>query len=137
MKIAIVVSEFNSPITEKMLESALRHAEKIGVEISHVVKVPGSYDMPIAVKRLLSRDDVDAVVTLGAIIKGETRHDEVIAHALAHTLHELSITYDKPVALGVAGPGLSWEQAEARIDEYATRALNAAIKMVNVLNIYR
>jgi 6,7-dimethyl-8-ribityllumazine synthase len=68
--LAIVVSEFNSEITFKMLEGARDHAANVSAEVSYILYVPGSFDMPLAVERLLRKKNVDAVVTLGAVIKG-------------------------------------------------------------------
>ncbi len=132
VKLAIVVAEFNSQITERMLKAALHHSSELGVSVTYVCKVPGSYDMPLAIQTLLERDDVNAVVTLGAIVKGQTKHDEVIAQALANKTADLSLRFKKPVTLGVAGPGMSWEQAEARIDDYASRSVASAVKMVEL-----
>ncbi|MGY5142266.1 MAG: 6,7-dimethyl-8-ribityllumazine synthase, partial [Nitrosopumilus sp.] len=95
--------------------------------------VPGAYDMPIIVDALLQRKDVDAVVTLGAIIKGQTKHDEVISHAAAKTLTELSIKYQKPVSLGISGPGMQERHAYARIRPVAERAVEAVLKISNQL----
>ncbi|MBI4177712.1 MAG: 6,7-dimethyl-8-ribityllumazine synthase [Candidatus Aenigmarchaeota archaeon] len=133
MNIGIVTGEFNSGITSVMERHAAEEAEKLGVNIVKAVKVPGSFDMPIAVKRLLMRNDVDAVITLGAIIKGDTKHDEVIGQAVAGALASLSAEFGKPVTLGIIGPGATWEQAEKRAEEYAERALTAAIKLVEVI----
>ncbi len=89
MKIAFVVSEFNSEVTTPMEQRARRHAESLGVEVARVVKVPGVYDMAPVVKALLQRKEIDGVVMIGAVIKGETNHDEVIAHAIARAGIEL------------------------------------------------
>jgi 6,7-dimethyl-8-ribityllumazine synthase len=72
VKIAMVVSEFNFDVTSAMEERARRHAAFLGVEVSHVVHVPGVFDMGLAVKKLLRRKDVDAVVIIGTVIKGDT-----------------------------------------------------------------
>ena len=129
VKLGIVVAEFNYDITYLMLQKAIEHAEFLGAEVSYVIKVPGSYDIPIAVKTLLEREDVDAVVTLGAVIQGETKHDEIVAHNAARKLIDLSIEYGKPVTLGIIGPGASRAQAAERIEEYSRRAVEAAIKL--------
>ena len=83
MKIAMVVSEFNFDVTSAMEERARRHAAFLGVEVSHVVHVPGVFDMGPAIKKLLRRKDVDAVVIVGTVIKGDTEHDEIVAQAAA------------------------------------------------------
>lgn len=130
IKLAIVVAEFNREITDKMLKQALKQSSELQALTTYVCKVPGSYDMPIMIQSLLEKDDVDAVVTLGAIVRGETKHDEVIAQALAAKIIELSLQYRKPVALGVTGPGMTLQQAKARINEYANRSVDSAVKMV-------
>jgi 6,7-dimethyl-8-ribityllumazine synthase len=130
IKLAIVVAEFNSQITEKMLKRSLEYSAELKVSVTYVCKVPGSYDMPLIIQTLLEKDDVDAVVTLGAIVRGETKHDEVIAYALTSKMADLSLRYRKPVTLGVTGPGITWEQAEARITDYAHRSVASAVKMV-------
>ncbi len=131
VRLGIVVSEFNYDITYLMLQKALSHADFLGAEVKVVVKVPGSFDMPLAVKKLLSRNDIDGVVTLGAVVQGETKHDEVVAHQVARRIMDLSLEYDKPVTLGIIGPGASRMQALERVEEYARRAVEAAVKLVN------
>lgn len=129
VKLAIVVAEFNYDITEMMLRKAISHAEFLGAEVRYVFRVPGVFDAPYAVAELIRRDDVDAVAVIGAVIKGETRHDELVAHQAARKMLDLGIEHGKPVALGVIGPGATRMQAQARIEEYARRAIEAAIKM--------
>ncbi len=133
VNLAIVVAEFNYDITSLMLQKAKSHAEFLGANVTKVVFVPGTYDMPLMVKKLLERKDVDAVVCLGAVIKGETKHDEVVATQTARKLMDLSVEMGKPVTLGIIGPGATHEQAVERIDEYATRAVEAAVKLVERL----
>ena len=128
-RLGIVVAQFNPEITDKMLKEAVKHASEANANITYVYKVPGSFDMPLAIQILLQKNDVDAVVTLGAIVRGETKHDEVIAHALAAKILDLSAQYNKAVSLGVAGPGMTWHQAKARTKEYADRSVDAAIAM--------
>lgn len=129
MNIAIVVSEFNGEVTSKMLEVALEKARSLKMTISHTCKVPGVFDMPIVIDALLKKKEVDAVVTLGAVIKGQTKHDELISGVTAKTLTELSLKYQKPVLLGITGPGMNERQAHQRIRPVAERAVEAAKKM--------
>ncbi len=133
VKLGIVVSEFNYDITYLMLQKALNHAEFLGAKVVVVVKVPGAYDIPIAVKALLERHDVDAVVTLGAVIQGETKHDEIVASQASRKIVDLSLEYGKPVTLGIIGPGASRMQALERVEEYARRAVEAAVKLARRL----
>lgn len=133
VRIAIVVAEFNYDITYLMLQKALNHANFLGVKVAYVVKVPGSFEIPLAVGKLLERGDVDGVVTLGAVIQGETKHDEVVAHQAARKIMDLAVQYGKPVGLGIIGPGASRMQALERVDDYARRAVEAVVKMVRRL----
>jgi 6,7-dimethyl-8-ribityllumazine synthase len=132
IRVAVVVAEFNSEITKKMLAQALKRLSDLRIATTYVCKVPGSFDMPLIIQTLLGKEDVDAVVALGAIVKGETGHDKIIASALARQLSELSVRHAKPVALGVSGPSMTWEQAVARAEEYANRSVDSAVKMVRV-----
>lgn len=128
--LAIVVSEFNSEITFKMLEGARAHAANVSAEVRYVLYVPGTFDMPLAVDRLLRKKNVHAVVTLGAVIKGDTRHDDIVAENAARLISDLSLKYGKPVTLCIAGPGMTIEQGRARAKLVPTRAVNAAVNMV-------
>lgn len=130
VRLGIVVAEFNYDITYLMLQKALNHAKFLGAEVRYVIKVPGTFEIPLAVKKLLSKDDVDAVVTLGAVIQGETKHDEVVAHQAARKIMDLGLEYGKPVTLGIIGPGASRMQALERVEDYARRAVEAAVKLV-------
>lgn len=130
IRIAIVVSEFNNLITYRMLEEAREHAAKIDVKVKCILYVPGSFDIPLAVERLLKKRDIDAIVTLGAVIKGDTRHDDIVAENAARLIADLSLKYSKPVTLGITGPGMTVEQAKERSALVPARAVNAAVNMV-------
>ena len=137
MNIAIVVTEFNNKVTSRMLEVAKEKAKLLKLNIKHTCKVPGAFDMPLVVDTLLQKKDVDAVVTLGAIIKGQTKHDEVIAHSTAQSLIQLSLKYQKPVSLGISGPGMQERHAYARIRPVAERAVEAVVKISSELSKIR
>jgi len=132
IKLGFVVSEFNRDITFQMEILGREHAEFLGATVYRTMYTPGTFDMPLAVKKLLSDGEVDAVVTLGCIIEGSTEHDEVIASQLTRKIMDLSLEYNKPVALGVSGPGMTRLEAQERVD-YAKRAVEAAVKMVKRL----
>ncbi|MFH1751162.1 MAG: 6,7-dimethyl-8-ribityllumazine synthase [Candidatus Micrarchaeota archaeon] len=130
MKIAIVTAEFNSEITLAMEAIAQRTVKLLGGTTLPPERVPGCFEIPLAVKKQLSKKDVDGVITLGAIIKGGTGHDELIASAIAPALLSLSLAYNKPVAIGILGPKITWRQAKSRASGYAKRAAQAAVKMI-------
>src|SRR4030042_308195 len=116
MRIGIVCSEFNCDITQMMLERAKEHARFLDVEVAKVVMTPGVYDIPLAVKRLVKDKSIDGVVTIGAVIEGETEHDQVIIGQAARKITDLAVEYEKPIGLGISGPGMSRLQAEDRIE---------------------
>jgi len=128
VNIALVASEFNAPIPEKMLAAARGRADALGVKVVAVVRVPGTWEIPLAAKAALARKDVDAVVAIGALVQGETGHDALIGDAVARALMELMLASGKPIGLGITGPGMTWEQAEERV-ENAVRAVDAAVRM--------
>jgi 6,7-dimethyl-8-ribityllumazine synthase len=131
--LGIAASEFNFEIVSPMLEFAKRHAEFLGAQIVAEVVVPGVYEIPLAAKKLAERRDIDAVVTLGAVIEGETEHDEIIMQHATRKLIDLAVQYGKPVTLGISGPGMTRMQALERVNEYARRAVEAAVKTVKRL----
>jgi len=126
-----VVAEFNQKITSRMHDVALETAKKLDIEIIHTSHVPGIFDMPLIIDKLLQRSDIDAVVTLGAVIKGQTKHDEIIAHSTARNIAKLSIKHQKPVSLGISGPGMQVRQAYARIRPVSENAVSAVFKVYN------
>ncbi|UCF50228.1 MAG: 6,7-dimethyl-8-ribityllumazine synthase [Thermoplasmatales archaeon] len=128
IRIGAVVSEFNYDITMVMLERAKEHAYFLGAEITQTVKVPGVFDMGLAIKKLLQRKDIDAVVAIGAVIEGETEHDDIVIQHASRKIADLSVEYDKPVGLGISGPGMTRLQAEERI-ERAKNAVEAVVKL--------
>jgi 6,7-dimethyl-8-ribityllumazine synthase len=128
MMIGAVVSEFNYDITMMMLERAKEHAQFLGAEIVKIVKVPGVFDMGLAIKKMLEKKEIDAVVAIGAVIEGETEHDDIVIQHASRKIADLAIDYDKPVGLGISGPGMSRLQAQARI-ERAKSAVEAVVKL--------
>ena len=93
-----------------------------------IIKVPGVFDMPLAVKKLLEEQDIDAVVTIGAVIEGETEHDDVVIQHTARKITDLAVEYNKPVGLGITGPGMTRLQASTRIDR-AKAAVESVVKL--------
>ena len=131
VRIGVVVSEFNREITFAMLDNAKKQAKKMDAIISYVCFVPGSYDMPIMVQELLKKKDVDAAVTLGAVIKGETTHDEIVAENAARLIADLSVKHGKPVALGITGPNMTFKEAKDRSEIVPIRAVISAVNLAN------
>jgi 6,7-dimethyl-8-ribityllumazine synthase len=128
IKLGFVVSEFNRDLTYMMEIEGREHAEFLGAEVAETLYVPGAYDMPLAIQKMLGDGNVDAVVTIGCVIEGATQHDEIVVQHAARKIIDLSLQYNKPVTLGISGPGMTRLEAHQRID-YAKRAVESAVKL--------
>jgi 6,7-dimethyl-8-ribityllumazine synthase len=134
VQLGLVVAHFEkaASVTDQMAENARERAAKHDAEIVAEVDVPGSYDTPLAADRLARREDIDAVAVIGAIVTGDTDHDQVIGHAAAQGLTDVSLDRDTPVTMGITGPGMSYDEALARV-EYGATAVESAIELVSEL----
>jgi 6,7-dimethyl-8-ribityllumazine synthase len=132
MRLAIVAAEFNREVTDLMVEKALARAKERGIRVTSVVRVPGTFELPLAVQQILARSDVDAAVAIGAVIQGETHHDEALMAAVPPALLGVGLHAGKPIGFGITGPGMTDEQALARVDKGAD-AVDAALSMYELL----
>jgi 6,7-dimethyl-8-ribityllumazine synthase len=132
IKLGFVVAEFNRDITYMMEIEGREHATFLGAQVTECIYVPGAYDMPLAIKKMLQAGKVDAVVTIGCVIEGATQHDDIVVQHAARKIIDLSLEIGKPVTLGISGPGMTRLEANERID-YAKRAVESAIKLVQRL----
>lgn len=131
IKLGIVVSEFHKTLSNEMLEAAIEECKNFDCD-TEIIKVPGTFEIPLAVKKLLEDKSIDGIVTLGYVEKGETFHDRVVAENASSKIMELSLQYNKPVTLGIITLA-NKEQAEKRKIDYAKRAVKAAVEMVKLL----
>ncbi|MSQ35447.1 MAG: 6,7-dimethyl-8-ribityllumazine synthase [Dehalococcoidia bacterium] len=131
LRVGIAVARFNKYVTGQMLEIALDRLGSLGVNPSDITVVwtPGSFELPLAAKRLAESPGTDAVITLGAVIKGETAHFEHIANAASLGIARVAEDTGKPVIFGVLTT-FSSEQAVARIG-HARGYADAAVEMAN------
>ena len=132
MNLAIVTADFNSKITSKMESIAKKQAIKLGAAIKQVIHVPGAFEIPFALKKILKNPEIEGVITLGAVIKGDTDHDQIVANNAAEQILKLSLECEKPVSLGIIGPNVTRAKAEEKLESYAKRAAEAVIKMLNI-----
>ena len=130
MKVGIVVGEFHKEIASGMVESAKKKCLELGAECE-VVWVPGTYETPLAVRKLLRRDDIDCAAVLGYIERGETLHGKQMGQTVSLILKQLELELSKPIGMGLIGPGATEEQARKRLG-YGARAVNAAIRMCSL-----
>ena len=129
MKIAAVCGSFHKEEIQRMLEYAENEANINGAQISKIIWVPGSMEVPLALDRLLKDSEVDAAIALGIIERGETQHGLVMGQAVTRSVIELQIKYDKSIGLGIIGPGAEKHHIEPRVEPHARSAVNAVIKM--------
>lgn len=138
MKFALVVSRFNSFITERLLEGALDCLRRKGVteESLTLVRVPGAWEVPLVAKRLAQSRAHDAVICLGAVIRGSTPHFDYVAAEASKGIAQASLETGVPISFGI----LTTDTLEQAIERAGSKAGNkgfaaaeAAIEMVNLL----
>src|SRR4029453_3086704 len=138
-RFAIVVSRYNEHITGKLLSGAVETLRAAGVndEAIDVVWVPGAWEIPLVVQRLAQADNYAAVLCLGAVIKGETTHDEHINRQVSLSLGEIALQADLPVLFGVlpCNPvGQAINRAGGNVGNKGIECAEAALQMVRLLN---
>lgn len=131
--IAIILGSFHKNQVEEMLDEAKKTAATIGLNIIEEVWVPGSYEKPLILKGLLSREDVAGAVVLGIIEKGETKHGLVMAQVVMGKILDLELEYMKPVGIGILGPEIFPEQISNRLRPYARDAIKATKIMLDIM----
>lgn len=134
----LVVSQFNSLVTERLQSGALDTLCRHGVsqEAIDVVLVPGAYDIPLFAKKLASSGRYDALICLGAVIKGETPHFDYIAAAMTQGIKEIMLVHGLPISFGVLTTNSveqALDRAGAKLGNKGAEAAAAAIEMVNTL----
>jgi 6,7-dimethyl-8-ribityllumazine synthase len=137
-RFAVVVSRFNEGITQRLTEGALDALTRHGTafEDVDVLWVPGAWELPFAARRALAADRYDAVIALGAVIRGDTPHFEFVAGEAARGLAQASWDYDLPVALGVLTCD-TMEQAEARAGgEHGNKGWDAALAAMEMADLF-
>jgi 6,7-dimethyl-8-ribityllumazine synthase len=139
LKIGLVVSRFNSFLTDKLLDGALDALKKLGAEDADisVYKVPGSFEMPFAVKKLAASGRVDGIVCLGALIRGETPHFDFLAAEVTKGLSHIALETGIPVTMGV----LTVDSMEQGIERSGAKSGNkgwdAVCSLVEMLNLVK
>lgn len=135
-RFGLVVAEWNKEITDSLCRGAYDTLIKHGAlpQNIHRNTVPGSYELPLAAQFLASSNEIDAVICLGVVIKGETKHDDYINHAVAQGLIQVSLKFNKPVIFGVLTTN-TLEQAQARSGgDYGNKGVEAAVAAIQMLS---
>lgn len=138
-RFAIVVSRFNSFITDRLLEGALDALKRHGADEKKidVYRVPGSFEIPLAAKLLAKKNDIDAIICLGAVIKGATPHFHYVASEVTKGIAQSSLDLEKPISFGI----ITSDSIEQAIERAGTKSGNkgydAAMSAVEMVNLIR
>jgi 6,7-dimethyl-8-ribityllumazine synthase len=139
MMIGLVVSEWNQEITRALLKGAEKTLQECGVKKSNIISkfVPGSFELPLGAQLLIENTEVDAVICLGCVIQGETRHFEFICQAVAQGINMVALEYSVPVVFGVLTTDNLKQAKERSGGKHGNKGVEAAvtaIKMVQLAN---
>ena len=132
--IGIVMSRFNIDVSEGLLGACTTELTRLGVQEADIVliTVPGALEIPIALQKLAESDRFDALIALGAVIRGETYHFEVVANESARGLASVGQEYNIPIANGILTTD-DEDQATARMAEKGREAAHVAVEMANLV----
>lgn len=129
--IALVCGSFHREFIEQMLDYARQEATQHELEVLEVVWVPGAMEIPLAIDRLLANEEVDGVACLGIIEKGQTQHGLAMGQAVIKSIIELQLVHEKPVGLGIIGPGAEPEHIAPRLEPHARASVAAISSMLH------
>lgn len=136
-KFALVVSEWNNQVTDSLFNGAYATLLKHGADKSNLFRadVPGSYELPFGAQKAAADDDIDAVICLGCVIQGETKHFDFICSAVAHGLVDVSLKFDKPVIFGVLTPDTLQQALDRAGGKHGNKGDEAAITAIKMLSL--
>ena len=134
-RVGVVLSRFNPEIGDGLLASALRGLADAGVAESDIViaTVPGALEAPLALQRMAQSGEFDALVAIGAVIRGETYHFEIVSNESARGVSEVALQFGIPIGNGVLTCDTD-EQARARMQTKGYEAAQAALELANLLD---
>jgi 6,7-dimethyl-8-ribityllumazine synthase len=134
-RVGIVLSRFNAPIGDALLASAVRGLKESGVPEADItiVTVPGALETPLALQRLAQTGDYDALVALGAVVRGETYHFEIVASESARGVAEVQLEFGIPIGNGILTTDTE-DQARVRADVKGSEAARTALELANLLD---
>ena len=127
----IIAGEYHKDTVKQMLREVDSILADYNLSIFDTCWVPGSMEKPLALKRFLKLDEVDAAIVLGVIEKGKTMHGEIMGHSVINAILSLQLEFMKPIGVGIIGPGVTDDQIEERIAPYARNAVKAVASMLS------
>lgn len=136
-RFAILVSEWNTDVTEALFEGAYQTLLQHGAKAENIVRgnVPGSYELSLGAQWFAQRDDIDAVIALGCVIQGETKHNDYINHAVAQGLTNVGLKTGKPVIFGVLTPNDQQQALDRAGGKHGNKGDEAAITAIKMLGL--
>lgn len=136
-KFAIIVAEWNSEITEALFEGAYQTLVDNGVQAENIVRanVPGSFELSFGSQVFAQKAEIDAVIAIGCVIQGETKHNDYINHAVAGGLTEVALKYNKPVIFGVLTPNNQQQAIDRAGGIHGNKGDEAAITAIKMLGL--
>lgn len=136
-RIAIVVSRWNELITKELLEGAVETLARHGNPETEVVHVPGTWEIPVAVQALLSRDSnaPDGVVALGCILQGQTTHAQLLGGDVGSALMSMQVQYGKPIAWGILTPDTAEQALDRAGLKHGNKGREAAMAVIEMISV--
>lgn len=134
-KFAVVVSEWNEEVTESLYSGTHTTLIQHGADKENIIRknVPGSFELPLAAQWMAQQNEMDAVICLGCVIQGETKHFDFISEAVAHGITRVSLKYNKPVIFGVLTPNTQKQALDRSGGKYGNKGDEAAITAIKML----
>lgn len=134
-RFALVVAEWNEEITEALAQGAYNTLIAYGVKAENIIRanVPGSYELTFGAQKMAQKSDIDAVICIGCVIQGETKHNDYINHAVAQGLTNVGLKYDKPIIFGVLTPNTEQQAIDRAGGIHGNKGDEAAITAVKML----
>jgi 6,7-dimethyl-8-ribityllumazine synthase len=134
-KFAILVSEWNEEVTNALYAGAYETLIKHGAQEKNIISqsVPGSFELTLGAQKMAQKPEVDAVICLGCVIQGETKHFDFICHAVAQGITDVSIKFNKPVIFGVLTPNTQEQAMDRAGGKHGNKGDEAAITAIKML----
>jgi 6,7-dimethyl-8-ribityllumazine synthase len=139
LRVAIVASRWNDFIVSRLIGGAVDALERLGAssDAITIIRVPGSFELPMAAKRAAMSDEYDAVVCLGVVIRGETSHNEYIAAEVIKGIANVSLETNLPITLGVVTADTLEQAIDRAGAKSGNKGFDAAMTAVELVNLYR
>jgi len=136
-RFAIVVSEWNEEVTESLYNGAYETLVTQGAQADNIIRkdVPGSFELSLGAQKMAEHEDIDAVICIGCVIQGETKHFDFICSAVANGITTVSLKYNKPVIFGVLTPNTQKQALDRAGGKHGNKGDEAAITAIKMLSL--